>query len=156
MSSSLRTSLFFYIYVLKRVVVAVEDLEIWLHFLLSVEAISLCPKEDVGETASVNSDYIRVVFSFLCFTSIWIWGLLQIRTRCSSVFCSQVWFAHVCGHAQLSLPLNGCHLQIEVFPKCLMCHLNGISRYLNVQCLVMVMEALRQWLFSTTLDSKSS
>lgn len=27
-----------------------------------MEAISLCPKEDVGETDRLNSDYIRVVF----------------------------------------------------------------------------------------------
>lgn len=58
------------------------------------------------------------------------------------------------GPSHLSLPPNVCHLQTEVFPKCLRCDLSDISGHLSVQCLVM--EALRQWLFSTTLDCKSS
>lgn len=58
------------------------------------------------------------------------------------------------GHSHLSLRPNGCHLQTEVFPKCLRCDLSDISGHPSVQCLVM--EALRQWLFSTTLVGKSS
>lgn len=41
-----------------------------------------------------------------------------------------------------------------VFQKRLMCDMNDISGHPSVRCLVM--EALRQWLFSTTLDCKSS